>query len=257
MNSHRLVLILFFVSYTAIFAQGSAGTAAAHECASLIDLPTAGILEKGNVGINVYLMPQGVTIAKIEVGVFKDFSFGISYGAANFIGINSPRWYKLPGVNIKARIIDETESVPAIAIGFDSQGKGEYDRDLNRFKVKSPGFYAAFSKNYKFLGFLSFHGTINYSLENEDRDKDPNISVGIEKTLGSKLSIITEYDFAINDNAKNSLGDGNGYLNAGLRWALGSGLTLGFDFRDLLSNKKLNAGAADRALKVEFIQSIF
>ena len=255
----RYVLLLFFFLFMQAItsAQGSAGTEAAIEIPNLIDMPTAGVLEKGKVGVSFYLMPAGVFLTRIDAGVFDGFNIGVSYGASNFIGTGAPGWYKLPGVSVKMRIIEETESLPGIAIGFDSQGKGEYDSDLNRFKVKSPGFYAAFSKNYKFLGFLSLHGTINYSLENEDGDKDPDISVGIEKTLGSKLSIITEYDFAINDNANNSLGDGNGYLNAGIRWALGSGLTLGFDFRDLLSNKKLNAGAADRALKVEFIQSIF
>lgn len=257
MKLHKAIFLISLLSCSLTFAQGSAGTTANFECVKLIDQPTAGILQKGNVNVDVYLMPQGVLISSIQVGVFKDFSFGISYGAANFIGISNPKWYKLPGVNVKARIINESESFPAVAIGFDSQGKGEYDSGLERFKVKSPGFYAAFSKNFKFIGFLSLHGTISYSLERKDGDKDPDLSIGAEKTLGSNLSIITDYDFAINDNSIKSLGDGNGYLNAGIRWAVGNGLTLGLDFRDLLSNKKLTPGAADRALKVEFIQPIF
>lgn len=257
MKLHKIIFLIGLLTYTFTFAQGSAGTSANFECVKLIDQPTAGILQKGNVDVDVYLMPQGVLISSIQVGVFKDFSIGISYGAANFIGISNPKWYKLPGVNVKARIISESEAFPAVAIGFDSQGKGEYDSDLERFKVKSPGFYAAFSKNFKFLGFLSLHGTINYSLERNDGDKDANLSIGVEKTLGSNISIITDYDFAANDNSRKSFGDGDGYLNAGVRWALGNGLTLGLDFRDLLSNKKLTPGAADRAIKVEYIQPIF
>ncbi len=249
-----LSVILFNIN---LFAQSSAGANANIEYPSLIDVPTAGVLDKGNVGLGVYFMPLGVVISKIEVGVFDNFSIGVSYGAANFIGMDSPKWYKLPGVSVKLRIIDESLSMPAFALGFDSQGKGEFDNELNRFKIKSSGFYFAASKNFSFLGFLGLHGALNYSLENEDGDKDIDFSFGFEKTLGSNLSVVGEYDLAINDNARRSYGAGNGYLNMGVRWSFGNGLTLGFDLRDLLSNKKLNTASADRAVKVEFIKSMF
>lgn len=252
--------ILFFNIH--LFAQGNSPESQSLECYNLIDMPTAGVLEKGNVGVNFYFMPLGVLISRIEVGVFDNFSFGISYGASNFIGVGDPSWYKLPGVNLKVRIIEETDKTPAIALGFDSQGKGEYftkynGNTINRFRFKSPGFYAVMSKNYDFLGFLSLHGMINYSLEKDDGDRDLDIVAGVEKTIGSKISIVGEFDFAINDNSKKSLGDGNGYLNAGVRWSMGGGFTLGFDFRDLLSNKKLTPGSADRALRIDFVKPIF
>ena len=98
---------------------------------------------------------------------------------------------------------------------------------------------------------------INYSLEREDGDKDLNLGIGVEKTIGSRFSIITEYDFAINDNGKVSLGDGNGYLNMGARWSVGDGFTLGMDLRNLLDNKKFNSNKADRGIFVEYIKGIF
>lgn len=257
-------LTLFFILLlpAAVFPQGLAGSEAENESEYLIDVPTAGVLEKGHVGVNFYMMPAGVVMSRLEVGAFENFSFGISYGAANFIGTGSPLWYKLPGVMLKVKVVDESNGFPALALGFDSQGKGEFikkidDKDINRFRVKSPGFYASASKNFQFLGYLSLHGTLNYSLEREDGDKDLNFSLGFEKTLGSRLSFIAEYDFAINDNTANALGDGNGYLNAGVRWSLSENFTVGFDLRDLLNNKKLNAGTADRALNVQFVNPIF
>jgi len=261
-----------FVIFSTIFAQGSAGSEASVEYSSLIDMPAAGVLKKGNVGTSFYLMPEGVVIGKIEVGVFNGFSFGITYGAANFIGVGSPDWYKLPGVNVKIKLLNETETLPAFTLGFDSQGKGRYyeklseysplkegikEFDVNRFKIKSPGFFIASAKNFQFIGFLTLHGCISYSLEKGDDDKDLNLLVGAEKTLGSELSLIAEFDFSMNDNGKYSFGDGEGYFNAGIRWSPGDGFTIGFDLRDLFSNKKLNPGAADRALKVEFIKPIF
>lgn len=254
----KIVSILLFVFITnQIHSQGTAGESAKFEYRYLIDMPTAGILEKGMVGVTTDVLPAGVVVAKMEVGVFQNVSFGISYGAANLIGSGKPNWYELPGVNIRFRMINESLILPALVIGFDSQGKGEEFENPKRFAIKSPGFFAAASKNFQLLGYLSLHGTVNYSLEKNDGDNFLNLWVGAEKTLGTNFSLIAEYDFALNDNASSSFGEGKGYLNLGLRWAIGAGFTLGFDLRDLLQNKRWNPNAADRALRIEYIQSIF
>ena len=250
-------IIFLMISLSSVFAQGTAGTNAKYEYRTLVDLPSAGILEKGYVGVSTDVMPYGVVISKIEVGVFDNFSFGISYGGSNIIGTGSVDWYELPAVNVRARIIDETASTPAITIGFDSQGKGLYDSNLDRYEIKSPGFYGAVAKNFEFLGYLSLHGVVNYSLEREDGDKDLNLGIGVEKTVGKSISVIGEYNFASNDNNGDAFGEGNGYLNMGVRWSVGEGFTIGLDLRDLINNKKFNSNKADRALFVEFISPIF
>lgn len=253
----KSTLILLFLLPLVVLAQGTAGTDAKYEYRSLVDLPSAGILEKGYVGISADVMPFGVVISKIEVGVFDNFSFGISYGGSNIIGTGKVDWYELPGVNVRARIIDETESIPAFTLGFDSQGKGWYDDNFDRYEIKSPGFYAAAAKNFQFLGYLSLHGVINYSLERDDGDKDLNLGIGFEKTVGGRVSVIGEYNFGVNDNNGNAFGDGKGYVNMGVRWSVGEGFTIGLDLRDLVNNKNFNGNKADRALFVEFISPIF
>ncbi|QQS37490.1 MAG: hypothetical protein IPM56_05915 [Ignavibacteriales bacterium] len=239
------------------FAQGSAGETAKFEYRSLVDMPTAGILEKGFVGITTDVLPEGVVVSKMEVGVFTNISFGISYGGANIIGAGSPRWYKLPGVNLRVRVLNESTTIPAITLGFDSQGKGEYFSDDNRYAIKSPGFFGAVSKNFDLLGYMSIHGTVNYSLENKDGDNYLNFFAGIEKTLGPVFSLVADYNFSLNDNSNIYYGKGNGYLNIGVRWSVGEGFTLGFDLRDLLDNKKWKPSSADRSLRIEYIKSIF
>jgi hypothetical protein len=248
-------IFLFFTSIN--LAQGTAGDNAKYEYRYLIDMPTAGILEKGYVGFTNDVLPDGVLISKLEVGAFDNVSFGISYGGANVIGAGPPRWYKWPGINIRFRLFNESITLPAITLGFDSQGKGEYFDSLGRYAIKSPGFFGAVSKNFAFLGYLSIHGCANYSLETKDGDNFIDLYAGFEKTLGPHLSIIAEYNFALNDNASKNFGNGNGYLNIGLRWSLGEGFTFGFDLRDLLDNKKINPTVADRALRIEYIKNIF
>ncbi len=255
----KVITLLLYISVnTAILnAQGTSGTSAKYEYRNLIDLPTAGILQKGNVGVSTDLMPFGVLVSKIEVGVFDNVSFGISYGGANIIGSGKVNMYNLPGVNFRVRIWNEDQILPAFTLGFDSQGKGLYSDEYNRYQIKSPGFFIAASKNFEILGFLSLHSMINYSLERDDADKDLNIGIGFEKTLGTQISFIGEYDFAINDNTGNSLGSGNGFLNFGLRFSIGDGLTIGLNLRDLLDNKKFSEDVADRGIFAEYIQPIF
>ncbi len=250
-------LIIIILSSSSMLAQGTAGTDAKFEYRSLIDLPTAGVLEKGYVGVSMDVLPLGVVISKIEVGVFENLSFGISYGGTNIIGTGKIDWYKLPGVNIRGRILDESVAIPALTLGFDSQGKGIYFDSTDRFEIKSPGFFATVSKNFEFFGYLSVHGIVNYSLERDDGDKDLNFGIGVEKTIGGKFSLVAEYDFAINDNHGGAIGDGNGYLNMGVRWSVADGFTIGVDLRDLLDNKKFNSNHADRAIFVEYINAIF
>jgi hypothetical protein len=251
-----LLLIIFLITTGSILrAQGTAGTGAKFEYRSLIDMQTAGILQKGYVGVTSDVLPGGILIEKVEVGVFNNVSFGISYGGENIIGAGKPDWYNAPGVDVRFRILNENIALPAVTIGFDSQGKGEYFDSTSRYAIKSPGFFTAASKNFEFLGYMSLHGTLNYSLEDKDGENFIDLSVGCEKTIGSSVSVIGEYDFAFNDHST-KYGAGNGYLNIGIRWAIGNGFTLGFDLRDLLDNKQWSPSAADRALRLEYITNI-
>lgn len=251
------IVIISFLLIQAAYSQGTAGADAKFEYRSLIDLPSSGILQKGFVGVSTDVMPEGVMIMKMEVGVFDKVSFGISYGGGNIIGSGSPVWYKIPAVNLRFRLWDEDLSFPTLTIGFDSQGKGEYFDSRNRYAIKSPGFFAAGTKNFEFLGYMSLHAAINYSLEQKDGDNFLNLGVGAEKTIGPSVSVLMEYDFAFNDNTTNQYGKGNGYLNLGIRWSVGEGFTLGLDLRDMLNNKKWAPGSADRAIRIEYIKSIF
>jgi len=107
-------IAIICILYSTSFSQGSAGDEAKYEYRYLIDMPTAGMLQKGFVGVTSDILPNGVLIAAIEAGVFENVSFGISFGGSNFIGSGNVDWYKWPGVNIRLRILDEAVLLPAI-----------------------------------------------------------------------------------------------------------------------------------------------
>lgn len=234
--SFRLIvcLLLFFPSM--LSAQGSAGSGAKLEPRFIVDMPTAGMLDAEAIAADIEFYQDGGLLLGVSYGVFNWFSIGVSYGGTNLIGGESPDMNPVPGVDVRFRIIDENVALPAIVLGFNTQGRDGYVDETDRYVFKSPGVFVCLSKNYLMLGFLSLHAGANYSLERADGDENVNVYAGAEKTITSFLSVAGEYNLALNDNS--SGGKGRGYLNVSLRCTLGGGLTMAFAFKDLLHNSR-------------------
>lgn len=243
-------LLVLFSEY--VFSQSSAGAGATFQQRFIVDMPTAGLLKSNSVSLDADFFADGGLMLRLTASAFNRLNFGISYGGSKIIGDGNVNWYKLPGVNLKIRIIDETKNFPAIALGFDSQGRERYIDNLKRYEFKSPGFFLVGSKSFKFFGYSSIHGGVNYSLEKDDGDASVNYYIGFDKTIGNDLTFSAEYNFAVNDNSVNAIGSGKGYLNAGIRWSLGNGFTIEFNWKDILRNKE---PGNSRVVKLEYIQS--
>lgn len=231
--------------------QGAAGTDGKLEPRYLVDMPTAGMPDKGSMVLDVSFYQEGGVLMGVGVGIHDRFSFGISYGGSRIIGSGSPIMNPIPGVNLRLRVLEEGLVLPALVLGFDSQGKDGYLKDLSRYQVKSPGLFAVASKNYSFLGYMSLHGGVNYCFERADGDRDINVFAGVEKTIGPVLSAVLEYNFATNDNSGEAIGKGYGYINAAVRLMLGNGLTVGVNLKDLVKNGS-NITVANRTVSLEY-----
>jgi len=255
-TSFAVVGMLTIALSVEVFAQSYAGEEAKVELTMLIDKPTAGMLKRANYSISSNFFQRGGVLMGISVGIIDQFSFGISYGGTEMIGSGKIEMNPSPGVNAKLRIFDETLLMPALAFGFDSQGKEPYLKadSLKRYTIKSPGIYVVGSKNYSFAGNLSVHAGLNLSLEQDDGDRDLNAFLGAEKTLGKDISLLVEYDFAFNDNHQNAVGEGRGYLNLGFRWYWGKGLVIGFDLKNITKNQQ-NVSVGNRTIQIDYVGS--
>lgn len=247
------VWFLLCAGAASLRAQGSAGTDASVEPRFLVDMPTAGMLPKASFALDLDFYDRGGVLCGLTFGLLERLTVGLSYGGSGLIGSETPDWNEIPGVNLKLRLLEEDAAVPAIALGFDSQGRDGYRRDLDRYTVKSPGFYAVASRNYAWLGDLSMHGGANYSLERGDDDRDLNVFAGLEKSIGNVLAFSAEYNLGANDSDGRALGKGRGYLNLGLRWSTGNGLTLGLTVKDILRNLR-DVEALSRKIRMEYVQ---
>ncbi|HUI10707.1 MAG TPA: YjbH domain-containing protein [Bacteroidota bacterium] len=255
-DAPRLAAVLLVIAAgSRAGAQGSAGSSGRLEPRWLVDCPTAGMLPRGSMAFDAEFYRDGGVDLAFDVGIFDRLSAGLSYGGSSLIGESTPVMNATPGFNVRVRLLEESVYVPALALGFDSQGHDGYVRSLSRYTIKSPGFFAVLSKNYSALGYLSIHGGTNYSLERSDGNRNMNLFAGIEKTLGPFLSLMLEYNMGMNDAGGNSLGSGRGYLNAALRCSLGGGLTLGVSFKDLDDNGG-NVTVANRTVHIEYVRPL-
>ena len=219
---------------------------------TLIDVPTTKTISMGGLETELRMYAGGGLLTSLRVGITYRFSLGVSYGGENIVGTGDVNLNPQPCVHIQYLFMDEQFLIPAIVVGFNSQGFGGYDKTLKRYKIKSRGLYAVASKNTSFLGGIGLHGGLSWSLEKQDGDSDPTLFLGCHKWLNSELVILGEYDAAINDNNENALGRGKGYLNAGVRWIFKESLFVEFAWKNILENVK-NIQGSSREIKLVYV----
>jgi hypothetical protein len=203
----------------------------------LIDMPTAATLDRGTYAMNLRLFGNGGLLGDLSVGISPRFFFGLSFGGENIVGAGDINWNPEPGIQARIRVIDETFVMPAITLGFDSQGFGAHVDTLDRYVYKSRGLFAVASKNYAFLHNLGFHGGINYSFEKNDDDTDLNFFIGADLSFNREVRVMVEYDFARNDNENDQIfGSGEGYMNGGARWSVSERFYLQFLLKNVFKN---------------------
>jgi hypothetical protein len=257
----KTILLLMLMFNISVFAQESQRTTQTSKSLKLqpkrlVDCPTAGLLPRASFDFDIRIYPEGGVIFGLDIGLMKRLMVGMSFGGENVIGEGDADWNPRIEFAARYRIINESWSLPAMVIGYDSQGDGAYDDSLNRYTYKSKGFYAVMSKGYA-MGEIPFglHAGANYSLENDDEDKDVSLFFGADLRFGENLGFVAEYDLGTNDDTAEELfGQGYGYLNIGVQWIFSEKLFLQFTMKNLLLNRK-DVSTWGRGFRIVYFES--
>ena len=232
----------------------------------LVDMPTAGTLPRGHFSLGMRLYASGGGLGYTNIGISNRFMLGISFGGDQVISNQDPNWN--PGIefSLKFRVIDELQYMPAVSIGFTSQGYGPYNDAQERYTYKSRGFYAVASRSFYFYKWTAgWHGGINYSNSDEEtetaesgpiQDTDVNLFGGFDATFNYNLALMMEYDLALNDDksANEFAGKGRGYLNLGIKWLFTRNLEIEILAKDLLVNRR-EASTFTREVRLTYIEA--
>lgn len=221
----------------------------------LVDTPTPWSLPRASFALNLRMQPAGSMLFGVDVGLFEELLIGVSYGGDQIIGYGEPDFNPRVEFHAKYMILEEQPQTPSFSLGFNSQGYAGYFRSPDRYRIKSKGFYGVVGKSFPFHGRFSIQGGINYSLETDDDDDEPSLFMGMEQTLGEEVLVRLEYDFAFNDDRKhNGFGEGNGYLNLGVRWTYEDRMFVEMDFCNLVGNGEEDFGKVWRTVRIGYIE---
>lgn len=220
----------------------------------LVEGPTAGLLPRGSFDMDFRFYGGDGILGTLSVGVFDRGMIGISYGGSDLLGNRSVTWNPRLEFSGKIRVIEEGQSVPAIALGYTSQGYGFYESPLKRYATKSKGAYVVASRNFmSSLGQVGVHLGLNKSFEDGDGDGDLSGYVGVDKGVGKDFVLVAEYDFGLNDNDDNALGSGKGFFNTGVRWAVSKQFAVMFDLKNVFRNGHRNP-QPDREIRIVYFE---
>lgn len=224
----------------------------------LIDLPTAGTLPRATFDGEMRVYSRGGMMIGTNIGLTNQLQIGLTYGADGIISEQDPVWNPRVEFQVKLQVITESYSLPAVAVGFMSQGYGSWVDSLDRYEIKSRGFYAVASKGYVGTGggfYTGVHGGINYSLENDiDGDENINFFFGFDAKFPNDFGLLAEYDMALDDDRETlALGKGWGYLNVGARWLFMERLKIEADLKNLLNNRR-GVNSFGRELRILYLE---
>jgi hypothetical protein len=227
---------------TYALAQSDAGSSSIYESRCIVDMPTAGVLPKNTYCFEGTTFTNGGLLASFTIAPLKNLNLGISFSGTNLIGSGDIKFQKWPGFILNWRIIDETRTIPAILIGVNTQGRGEYISIKNRFETYSTGIYTSLSKSFKWsIGNFSWHAGLNYTFEQAAGQHTPNFWIGFEHSIGAYGALYFELNPNLADKDR-QISSASVLLNIGTRWSIARGVTIELKVRDLLENSRIHTG---------------
>ncbi len=254
-------MILSCIIIIAAFSRVSAQDLKARPLQKLIDCPSAGGPEPRSFDFELRTFPPNGVLLGFNIGLFKRFALGVSYGGTDVIGYDAPLWNPQPGVSIAYRLIDESVALPGLAVGFNNQGYGRWDDDAGRYQYQPKGFYAVTGKNFLVwgLGEMGLHFGVNYN-PTEASNPGVDLFAALNYLMTEQLGFIVEYSPALDDyHSDEAFGRGRGYMHAGVRWSFGQRFAIDLHFKDLLVNQKGSVRLGSRVgreIRISYIEHL-
>jgi hypothetical protein len=204
-----------------------------------IDTPTANSIELGSYSFSLRLYKQGSILARLYYGIImRNLTLGLSIDGENIVGTGTVK-PRRPYLFIKLPLYTGDETWPILSLGFDEQGLGDYNDDINEYEIKPMGFFVVLTKEGIAPGLnVSIGANANYSLLKDAERKiygfcNANFMVGPEFMLLAELKEFVAWD---------------SYLNLGAKYLLTP--ELNFEFSAL--NVGGNSGEPERIIRVTY-----
>ncbi|MDD5687160.1 MAG: hypothetical protein PHE88_04925 [Elusimicrobia bacterium] len=157
----------------------------------IIDIQTAEVVEYSNYELSFRMYGSGGVLSRMVFGVFKPINIGMSWDINHLIGAGSTKVDTMPpAIFFKARVYSGGLMIPAIAIGYDGQGYGNFNKDIDKYQYREKGVYLALTREFLVPGFETTFGCNIYDFDKEGVFGFVGVNYGVE----NKLLLLGEYD---------------------------------------------------------------
>ena len=229
-----LLVGLVITYFSGIYSVLSAG-----EVIDLIDTPTPQITERGgyNVNFRFYSLKsrEGSNISGLLVGLFfgvlEHMNLGVYLDTENIIGNDNVK-LRRPRLFVKFYLFGGAEYFPAISVGYDDQGYGEYSD--GKYEQREKGFFIVICKDNFIPGLEVCTGVNGYDF---DRFRVRGFISLFSKVYENVIPML-EFD---------NLGGGKQVrINIGIRYFITPNLNVEIDGRDI-------AHESDRIFRIGYM----
>jgi len=235
----RYFPLMLLICLIVICFSGTHSFLSAAEVCDLIDTPTPQIVEQGGYNVNFrfysFKGSEGDNNSGLLVGLFfgvlQYMNLGVNMDTENLIGNNSMK-LRRPRLFVKFHIFGGSEYIPAIGVGYDDQGYGEY-RD-RRYEHREKGFFVVICRENFIPGLDVSTGINGYDFE-QFRVRG---FISLFSRLGESVVPMLEFD---------NLGGGSeNRINMGIRYFITPNLNIELDGKDV-------ADEFDRIFRIGYI----
>lgn len=154
-----------------------------------VDIPTADVMDPATYLTDFRFYSDGGTLSRLMISPFKRIGLGVQFDVQNMIGGGEPSMVS-PDLWFKLRAFDGTDYIPAVALGYDSQGY-LYQKSTKEFLHEERGLYLVGSHEI-FLPNFDLNAGINVP----DVDNDAKIYgfFGASWRIIPSFALVAEYD---------------------------------------------------------------
>jgi len=157
----------------------------------IIDTPTAEVVNNYGYTVNFRFGSEGALQTKTSFGLFPRLNLGFGLDGEQVLGTGDARLNK-PTINVKFRIFDGKQLLPALALGYDGQGY-VWNKQVDEYEQREKGFYLVAAEEFIFPDLWLNIGVNNYDFQEGDATRCfGGLSYIYAKTLGA----LFEYDHA-------------------------------------------------------------
>ncbi|HOP26323.1 MAG TPA: hypothetical protein PLM22_04865 [Candidatus Sabulitectum sp.] len=207
--------------------------------------PTAGVIAPRTFNVAMNTFPVNGLRFSVTAGVFPRFMAGLGYGGWNITGSSDPQWFHKVYLKARFRVLDESRSFPAVALGYDNEE--EHAASGVSYLRPQRGFYLVLSKNFAgWSGDTGFHCGLSLSEENSDH---AGLWLGIDKTLPGGFGAAVDWDMGTNGDPEFRVDNSGGFVSLEAYWESFGQVRVGLRFCDVLET----GGDPYRSLAIDFL----